>query len=219
MRQHFSRLSAIPIAVITLLSMASADTTWYLTGSNDPNLPCIASAPCAKVTVSTSGTDATFTVSSLLSGWVFDKFGFNSSVPPTLVSASGEVGAYSLSGSGNEDGWGSFGNNFITGTTGGSNGVDCVVTSGISGSGCAFSFILQFASNSSILNFEIASSGGSGSGFFAGHLASASKSGYAGDSVMISAREPSWTVLLVVICIAEFSGPLRRKLPRDPRPY
>ena len=217
-RNHFSRFAASPIAVIALMSIASADTVWDLTGSNDPNLPCTAAAPCAKVTISTSGEDATFTVSSLLSGWVFDKFGFNSSVQPSHVSASGEVGSYSLSGSGNEDGWGSFGNNFITGRTGGSNGGDCVVTNGIPGSGCTFSFILQFTSNSSISNFQIASSGGSGGGFFAGHLASTSKSGYAGESV-IPVPEPSWTVLLLCTCIASFSGPLRRRLTRYLRPY
>jgi len=216
MRNHFSRLSAISIAVVTLMSMASADTVWNLTGSNDPNLPCTASAPCAQVTISTSGDDATFTVSSLLSGWVFDRFGFNSNVAASLISASGEVGAYSLSGPANENGWGSFGNTLITGKTGGSNGSDCVVTGGVPGSGCTFSFILQFASNASISNFEIASSGVSGSGFFAGHMAAASKSGYAGQSVMIPAPEPSWTVLLLGACLAELFGPLRRRLTRHP---
>jgi hypothetical protein len=214
MRNHLARLSAITIAVIGLMTVANADTVWDLTVSNDPNLPCTASAPCSTVTISTSGNDATFTVSSLLSGWVFDKFGFNSSLPLSLVSASGEVGSYSLSGSGNENGWGSFGNNFITGKTGGSSGGDCVVTSGVPGSGCTFSFILQFASNPSISTFEIASSGGSGSGFFAGHTASTGKSGYAGDPVLIPAPELSWTGLLLAICVAEFAGRLRRRLVR-----
>lgn len=214
MRNHLARLFAITIAVIALMTVANADTVWDLTGSNDHNLPCTASAPCATVTLSISGQDATLTVSSLLSGWVFDKFGFNTSLPPSLLSASGEVGSYSLLGSGNEDGWGSFGNNFVTGKTGGANSGDCVVTSGVSGSGCTFSFILQFASNPSISTFQITSSGGSGSGFFAGHTASTGKSGYAGDPVVIPAPELSWTGLLLAICVAEFAGRLRRRLVR-----
>ncbi len=154
-------------------------------------------------------------MSSLLSGWVVDKFGFNSSLAPTLLSASGEVGSYSLSGSGNEDGWGSFGNTFITGENGGSMGNVCMVTSGVPGSGCSFSFILQFASNASISTFEIASSGGSGSGFFAGHMASPSNSGYAGNPV-VPVPEASWGGLLLGTCLAEFAGLFRRKFIHQP---
>jgi hypothetical protein len=76
------------------------------------------------------------------------------------------------------------------------------VTGGVLGSGCTFSFTLQFVSNPSISTFQIGSSGGSGTGFFAGHMASMNNSGYAGQPVVIPASEPSWTVLVLGACIA-----------------
>lgn len=126
---------ALLLCVTAGISSAWAGSqSWYFEGTNSPsNLPCSSGGPCGEVTLSVSGNTATFTVSSLLSGYIFDTFGFNSSVGISLVSASGEVGSFSLGGSGNEGGWGSFGHNFHTGESGGSNGHQCVVTGGVPG--------------------------------------------------------------------------------------
>lgn len=191
------------LCVVGIATTAMADSaSWVLTGTNDAgSLPCSAGAPCASVMISTSGDVATFTVSSLLSGWVFDTFGFNSSVAVSLVAGSGtgELGSYSLGGSGNEDGWGSFGNNFHTGKAGGSSGGDCVVTAGSPGPGCTFSFKVMASSALTVANFEILSSGGNGSGYFAGHMASASKSGYSGKPSPVTPpiSEPGALLLLL----------------------
>jgi hypothetical protein len=145
--------------------------------------------------VNTAGTTATFTVTSLLNGYVFDTFGFNSSATVALVAGSGtgELGSYSLTaGSITEDGWGKFDYEFETGKTGGSNGTDCVVTSGSPGGGCTFSFEVS-GTGLTLADFEVASSGDSGSTDFVGHMANeASSGGYAGDAV---APEPTSLVL------------------------
>lgn len=195
---------------------AKADSgTWYFTGSNTSSLPCSASAPCAEVTITTSGNYATFTVSSLLSNWVIDTFGFNSLKGVTLVpgSLTGELGFYSLGGAGNEDGWGSFSRNFHTGVLGGSRAADCKVTGGIPGPGCTFSFEVKATSALTLANFEILSSGGNGSGYFAGHIASSSRSGYYGTPVQGSIPEPG--ALLVLVPGLVFAGKrLRHQLFR-----
>ena len=193
----------VAVAALTLftsLSYADSIQSWYLVGTNSPgNLPCSMAAPCAEVTidVNNAGTNATFTVSSLLNGWVFDTFGFNTGgVAVSLVSGSGEVGAYSLGGSKNEDGWGSFEHTFDTGKSGGSDGADCKGNPGSPGPGCTFSFQLS-GTSLSLATFENASTGGNGSGFFAGHTASDANSGYAGDSMQFnSIPEPGMMMIL-----------------------
>ena len=73
---------------------ADQTQTWVLTGSNG-SPPCSASSPCAQVTIdiNSAGTQATFTVTSLVNNYVFDTFGFNESGGGTLtlVSSSGDV--------------------------------------------------------------------------------------------------------------------------------
>jgi hypothetical protein len=188
--------------------------SWYFEGTNSPsNLPCSSGGPCGEVTLTVSGNTATFTVSSLLSGYIFDTFGFNSTVGVSLVSASGEVGSFSMSGSGNEDGWGSFGHNFDTGKAGGSKGTDCTVSGGVPGAGCTFTFTVKCTSNCtlSLSDFEVASSGGNGSGYFAGHMASKKKSGYAGNPVPFPIDEPSTLTVLGSGLLAA-GGFLRRRI-------
>jgi hypothetical protein len=197
-------------------SIAKADSqSWYFTGTNSPGtVPCSSGAPCGEITLSVSGSQATFTVSSLLSGYIFDSLGFNSNVGVTLLSASGEVGAFSLGGAGNEDGWGTFGHNFDTGKNGGSNGGDCVVTGGVPGAGCTFTFTVKCTSNCtlSLSNFEITSTGGNGSGFFAGHLAAGGgNTGFVGSPTMISVDEPS-TLSVLGFALFGAGGLLRRRI-------
>jgi len=205
------------LCVVGTVSNARADSqSWVFTGTNDAvHLPCSAGAPCAEITIATSGDFATFTVSSLLTGYIFDTLGFNSSVGVSLVAGSGtgELGSYSLGGSGNEDGWGTFGHNFDTGKSGGSSGTDCVVTAGNPGAGCTFSFEVQAGSALSVSNFKIASSGGTGSGFFAGHMAASdNRSGYAGSpSPLTPIGEPGTISVLGSGLLAAF-GLLRRRV-------
>lgn len=181
-------------------SFASADSqTWDLVGTNDSSgLPCTMIAPCASVTINASGHDATFTVTSLLNGYVFDKFGFNTIAGVSTLSLvaggeTGELGSYSLGGSGTEGGWGSFLHNFDTGLSGGSKGGDCANH----GAGCTFTFEVTSTSSLSVASFEKLTSGGVGSGYFAGHMASASKSGYGGNSQLLAPLpEPPTTAVL-----------------------
>lgn len=196
--------SAIFLAfcLIGIASKANATTaTFDLTGTNDPGmLACNSATPCVQVILSTSGNHATFSVSSLLTGWVIDRFGFNAEsgspltvIPLTLGTGSnaptGEINAgsshFGLSGAGNEDGWGTFNYNFGTGENGGSSGGDCMATGGVPGVGCTFSFTVLATSTLTLADFEIPSLGGNGSGFFADHMASATKSGYAGSTVLL----------------------------------
>jgi hypothetical protein len=132
----------------------------------------------------TSSTSATYTVTSLDSGYVWDTFGFNGPTGLTLVSSSGELGSSpTLGGSGNEDGFGSFDYNFDTGLSGGSKGGDCTVTGGTPNAGCTFSFTVHGTGLTAALLDGTTSSGGAGSGLFAAHLASTNNSGYVGDTV------------------------------------
>jgi hypothetical protein len=200
---------------------ALADS-FFLVGTNDTTgAPCSMSVPCAEVTVTASGNTATFTVSSLDNGYVFDTFGFNFTGAGTLSlsgTPTGEVSSPSLGGSGNEDGWGSFNYNFNTGKSGGSSGGDCIVTAGVPGAGCTFSFTVM-DTPSAILTaseFESLSSGGSGSGFFAGHVAASGGSGYVGDSVPVLSSpvpEPSSLMLLGTGALT-LAGLVRRRYMR-----
>ena len=216
MRKSVWFMLGLLLCVTVAVSSARADSqTWYFTGTNAPaQVPCSAGGPCGEITLTTSGSTATFTVSSLLSGYIFDTFGFNSNVGITLLSASGEVGAFSLGGSGNEDGWGNFDHNFNTGKNGGSSGTDCVVTGGVPGAGCTFTFTVKCTSNCtlSLSNFEITSTGGNGSGFFAGHLAAGGgKTGFVGNPTTVQVDEPA-TLSVVGAGLLAAAGLLRRRI-------
>lgn len=178
----------------------ATSVSFFLDGANMGGPVCNSTTPCAKVTIdiNSAGTVATFTVSSLLNGYVFDNFGFNSSASVSLVpgSASGEVGSSSLSGPGsfNLSSWGKFDFEFDTGKAGGSDGGDCVVTSGNPGSGCTFSFQLS-GTGLTLADFEIDSS--KNNTFFAGHMANANgPTGFAGDSQLAPTPEPASLLLL-----------------------
>jgi hypothetical protein len=142
---------------------------------------------CAKVEINASGGTAVITVTSLLAGYQFDKFGFNlaSSVGPvTLSSASGTVVSpgYALGGAAQVDGFGVFNYVFQTGVNGGSTGGDCKVTGGTPSAGCTFKFTLTGAGLTSASVFEILSTGGAvdGHAWFDGHVAGPSCTGYVG---------------------------------------
>lgn len=199
---------------------ASADS-FYLVGSNNTaQVPCSTTVPCAEVTITTSGDTATFTVSSLDNGYIFDTFGFNFTGAGTLTlsgTPTGEVSSPTLANdNGSEDGWGKFDYTFTTGKNGGSSGGDCVVTGGVPGAGCTFSFTVTDTSTTSLTasEFESASSGGTGSGDFAGHLAAMnSNSGYVGDSVPLSTTpipEPS-SLALLGSGVLGLAGVIRRR--------
>ncbi len=214
MRRQMWAALALVLCLAGFSSVAIADSTqsWYLTGSNDQSaVPCTSAVPCAEVNLDVNGSTAIFTVTSLLNGYIFDTFGFNTinGVSVSLVSASGEVGSYSLGGSGNEDGWGSFKYNFDTGKSGGSDGGDCVNQ----GAGCTFTFTLSSASSLTLADFEKLSSGGAGSGFFAGHLANGNgNTGYVGDTQPFTpVSEPASMAILIPGMLAGV-GFLRRRV-------
>jgi hypothetical protein len=194
----FSAAIATLFCLSTFAAVGAYAQTWDFTGTNASGaLPCSAAAPCGQVSidVNSAGTAATFTVTSLLNNYVFDSFGFNavaggSILPLTLGSSSGEVSGATLGGSGNEDGWGKFDYNFQTGVSGGSKGGNCTVTGGSASAGCTFSFTVD-GTGLTLADFEVASSGGNGSGLFAGHAASPSQSGYEGSPQAVTVPEGS----------------------------
>jgi hypothetical protein len=194
----FSAAIAMLFCLSTFAAVGAYAQTWDFTGTNASGaLPCSAAAPCGQVSidVNSAGTAATFTVTSLLNNYVFDTFGFNaesggSVLSLTLASSSGEVSGATLGGSGNEDGWGKFDYNFKTGVSGGSKGGDCTVTGGIASAGCTFSFTVD-GTGLTLADFEVLTSGGNGSGFFAGHAASPNQSGYEGNPQAVSVAEGS----------------------------
>ena len=215
----------VSLAVLVLLtSFAHADSlaSWYITGTNDSgSLPCSPAAPCAKVTldVNNAGTEATFTVTSLLKGFVFDTFAFNTggaTVNLVSGSAAGAAGSNSLGGSSSEGGWGNFEHTFATGKNGGSDGRNCSGSPSLSVGGCSFSFVLSSSSSLSLSTFEYASSGTNGSGFFAGHMASSDNSGYSGGPEFMPISEPGMLLILAPGLLTA-AGLLTRRLFSQPR--
>ena len=215
------------VCFATLTGTAMADSqTFDLIGSNG-NPPCSAGAPCAQITINTNGNMANFTVSSLVNGWIFDRFGFNtvSGVPALMFGgAGGEIGPTAgLNGPGGpapnctgcfaENGWGKFMYQFDTGKNGGANGTDCVVTAGKPGPGCTFIFSVTSTTALTVADFKIASSGGSGSGLFAGHQAASNNSGYSGNSqpILPPLSEPATLAVVVPGLLVAF-GQLRRRV-------
>ena len=213
----------LPLGILLFAGLASrpasADTFFFENTNDTTGAPCSATVPCAEVQIDNLGSGLfKFTVSSLESGFIFDTFGFNG--PAGLVlqttganAPSGEVTATrALNGSGNEDGWGTFAWNFDTGESGGSDASNCVVTGGVPNAHCTFTFVVQAGSSATDASFEVASSGGSGSGDFAGHFAAADSSGFVGDPVPFSAPtpEPSSLMLLGTGALA-LAGLVRRR--------
>jgi len=146
---------------------------------------------CASVNIVASGTQATITVSSLLSGYQFDSFGFNlSSGTITSFTSSGAVNTtnsqYGLSappaGPWAQNGFGKFQYVFDTGINGGSTGGNCIVTSGSPSAGCTFALTLNGTGLTSYQLFQVLSSGGAGDGntWFAGHVAGSTCTGFVG---------------------------------------
>jgi hypothetical protein len=180
-----TRLLLSAFAVILLLgTTAMADTTLTLTNGFLPG-GCPAGG-CASVGISVNGAanTATFTVSSLLAGYQFDTFGFNYTGGGTLSlfgTPTGAVSVASLSGLGNEDGFGKYLYNFNTGINGGSTGFACDGTA--ADSDCTFSFTVTGPTISGVSQFESLVNGsnqGDSLTWFAGHLASSPCTGYVG---------------------------------------
>jgi hypothetical protein len=192
-------------------TFAVADSeTWLIVGTNNQSqVPCTPMAPCGEVNLNVVGNDATFTVTSLLNNYVFNTFGFNTSgIAVSLVTASGEVGAYSLGGSGTQDGWGTFQHIFDTGKNGGSDGPDCQNQ----GPGCTFMFQVHSSSALTLMDFEQLSTGGNGSGLFAGHLAApGGNTGFVGNTQLQQIPEPA-SLSVMGTALFAFGAGLKRKL-------
>jgi len=154
---------------------------------------------CATVNVHiTNSSSATITVVSLLNGYQFDNFGFNLVSTSSITGFSATVAGVSnpsgdslsgmpTGGSYNLNGFGNFDFLYNTGLNGGSTGSNCVVTVGSGGTtatgstGCKFVLTLTGA-GLSLNAFNLVSGGNAAEGnvLYAGHLASASCTGYVG---------------------------------------
>lgn len=211
MKKTLLLMLGLVLLVSAAASSAWADSeSWYFTGTNAPSqVPCSTSAPCGEITITTSGNTATITVSSLLTGYIFDTFGFN--VTSNVVSFGqpwgGEINNPSFSFHTQQDGWGNFGVVFNTGMNGGSNGGDCVVTGGVPGAGCTFHFTVTCTSNCKLSDFITNANGQ----LFAGHLAAGrGNTGYVGDAQPFSVDEPA-SLSVVGSGLLLLGGLLRRR--------
>ncbi len=152
---------------------AFADSqTWNFTGtSSQTGAPCSTAAPCGQVTLTTSGDFATFTVTSLLTGYVFQLFDFNYAGPwyALSITSSSGVGVFNqCSPSCINNGWGDF--NQVVQSTRTPSG--CIVTGGVPGPGCTMTFTVRCNDKAScnMSDFTIMQSGALGSGYFSGTL-------------------------------------------------
>jgi hypothetical protein len=177
------RLTGLAVALALVLA-ASAVADDVPLGFTNGFLASCPAGGCATVSITVSGTTATFTVSSLLDGYQFDTFGFNfSGGSLSLVpgSVSGAVGSGAgLSGVGAEDGFGKFLWNFDTGINGGSTGSAC---SGVaSDPDCTFTFQVTGTGVTSTSQFEYlqTSSNPHSNTWFAGHIANDTCTGFVG---------------------------------------
>jgi len=134
---------------------------------------------CAQVSINVAagGGSATLEFTSLMSGFQFDTVGFNFNGNGT-----GTITTPGTTNPGNEDGFGVFMYNFDTGINGGSTGSACSGSS--ADPDCNF-FVNITGSGLTAADFEtLSTSPGKGSGgdlvWFAGHIASASCTGYVG---------------------------------------
>jgi hypothetical protein len=169
---------------------------------------------CGSVNISIngSGTQATFTVTSLMSGYQFDSFYFNG---PSLTLITG-LSYNATPPPFNADGFGGFNYLYDTGINGGSTGSNCSTDGTVSGSsaGCTFTFTLSgsgFTSSTFYSGIDVNN--------FAGHLANGTCTGYVGDGTnsgsgttadCTSTPEPASLSLLVSGMIG-LAGLLRTK--------
>ncbi len=218
MKSYFLTLGILLFAGVAA-QPALADS-FYLVGTNDSTgAPCSTTAPCAKVTINTSGDTATFTVTSLDSGYVFDNFGFNFSGPGTLslTSDSGEVHNPSLSGPGASElgGFGKFKYVFDTGKNGGSNGGDCSISGSTISAGCTFSFTVTDSMTSSVLTdaeFETDTNGThTTDSYFAGHIAASNASGFVDHAVPVPPIPEPSSLMLLGSGVLGLAGVVRRR--------
>ncbi len=170
MLKRFLAVMAVGV-VLSVLGVAPlrADTVVPLDLTNG-FITCPAGG-CAEVTIDvTSSTSATLEFTSLLSGYQFDTVGFNitggtiSSIAPPTPKSGGT----------NQDGFGKFGYVYDTGNNGGSTGSACNGT--IADAACDFTLTIT-GTGLSAADFETV---GSADTWFAGHIASATCTGYVG---------------------------------------
>jgi hypothetical protein len=200
-------LALSSVALLALATVAHADTFFLTSTNSSTTVPCSVGTPCAQITLTTSGNDATFTVTSLDNHYIFDTFGFDFTGTGALTlfgTPTGEVSSPTLGGSGHEDGYGLFSYNFDTGENGGSNGPDCVISGGTPGAGCTFSFTVQGTSALTVAELDSA---------FAGHLAATGgNTGYVGVGTPTPETPEPSSLMLLGTGVLGAAGLLRRKM-------
>jgi hypothetical protein len=179
----FTRLLVFTIAATLLLAAtAMADVTLNLNNGFLPGGCPVGGCAIVNISVNDAGNTATFTVSSLMSGFQFDTFGFNFTGGSLALSGTptGAVSGPSFSGLGNEDGFGKYLWNFNTGINGGSTGSACNGT--VADTDCTFVFTVSGANISNVTQFDSLLNGTNNDSatWFAGHLASGTCTGYVG---------------------------------------
>jgi len=168
-------LALLAVVLLGGFTAARADTvqTYYLGTTNGFT---VCNPYCGQVTISinAAGTSATFTVSSLLNGFQFDNFFFNGPGGLSLGTSGYTLSYNPTPPPPNADGFGPFNYLLGTSTNGGSTGASC------SGSAADPDCNIIFILNGSALTLSTFYAG-DGSNNFAGHMAAAGCSGYAGD--------------------------------------